>query len=108
MAFHTLTTTLTQGFDFTAIVAANDLMAVGCLAACRKSGIVVPHQLAIAGCEDILMSSQVSPALTAISYPRMEIGLAATELLLSLIDGDNRKTPRLEGKLSVRASTVEP
>lgn len=106
-AFEVLTTTFTQGFDFTAIVAANDLMAAGCLAACRESGILVPQQLAVAGCEDILMSSQVSPALTAICYPRMEVGLAATELLLSLIDGENKKTPRLEGKLSVRASTVE-
>ncbi|MBD2844103.1 LacI family DNA-binding transcriptional regulator [Paenibacillus sp. IB182496] len=90
---------------FTALVCANDLMAAGCLAACRDRGRRVPQELAIAGCEDILMSSQTDPPLTAIHYPRQAAGEQAMEMLLAAI----AKTPiagaRLPGELIVRGST---
>ncbi|MZQ86081.1 LacI family DNA-binding transcriptional regulator [Paenibacillus sp. 5J-6] len=94
-----------QSALFTALVCANDLMAAGCLAACRKAGVGVPSQLAVAGCEDILMSSQTDPPLTAIHYPRPQIGEAAMKLLLDTIEGNTAETPLFSGELVVRRST---
>jgi DNA-binding LacI/PurR family transcriptional regulator len=94
-----------QSIGFTALVCANDLMAAGCLAACRKAGAQVPKQLAVAGCEDILMSSQTDPPLTAIHYPRPQIGEAAMRLLLDTIEGNTAETPLFSGELVVRRST---
>lgn len=94
-----------QSVGFTALVCANDLMAAGCLAACRKAGVRVPEQLAVAGCEDILMSSQTDPPLTAIHYPRPQMGEAAMRLLLDTIEGNVAETPLFSGELVVRRST---
>lgn len=94
-----------QSTLFTALVCANDLMAAGCLAACRKAGVGVPSQLAVAGCEDILMSSQSDPPLTVIHYPRPQMGEAAMKLLLDTIEGNTAETPLFSGELVVRRST---
>jgi len=91
--------------DFTAIVCANDLMAAGCLAACHERGIRVPHGLAITGCENILMSSQLSPPLTVIDYPRQLAGIAAMNMLLDRINGIHTDSMLLSGNLIVRGST---
>lgn len=91
--------------DFTAIVCANDLMAAGCLAACHERGIQVPHDLAIAGCENILMSSQLSPPLTVIDYPRQLVGEAAMNLLFDRMKGIQREPIHFSGSLIIRGST---
>lgn len=95
-----------DGVDYTAVVCANDLMAAGCLAACRERGAAVPQRLAIAGCEDILMSSQTWPPLTALQYPRQPAGVAAMQLLLRRMNGEAAaEALRLPCPLVVRAST---
>jgi len=91
--------------DFTAIVCANDLMAAGCLAACHERGIPVPDGLAIAGCENILMSSQCSPPLTVIDYPRQLAGVATMNMLLDRMNGIHTDPMVLSGSLIIRGST---
>lgn len=91
--------------DFTAIVCANDLMAAGCLAACREQGVRVPQDIAVAGCENILMSSQLSPPLTVIHHPRQRAGESAMNMLLDRMNGTKTESIRLSGSLIVRAST---
>ncbi|MDR6881851.1 LacI family DNA-binding transcriptional regulator [Bacillus sp. 3255] len=90
---------------FSALVCANDLMAAGCLAACRVAGVQVPGQLAVAGCENILMSSQTDPPLTVIHYPRPQMGEAAMKMLLDTIEGQEIQQPLFAGELIVRGST---
>lgn len=90
---------------FTAIVCANDLMAAGVIAACRDTGVDVPGTLAVAGCEDILMSSHTSPMLTTIHYPREHLNVPAIDMLLKLMNGDNVGNMTMEADLIVRAST---
>jgi len=68
---------------FTAIVCANDLMAIGVLSACRDHGIAVPERLSVASSEDILMASHTTPTLTTIHYPRREIGYKAIETIVT-------------------------
>lgn len=96
---------LEKELPFTAMICANDLMAVGVLSACRDDGIDVPGQLSVAGCEDILMASHTLPALTTIHYPRPEIGSIAVEMLLQKINGEQPIHCTVSGELSVRQST---
>ncbi|RED51878.1 LacI family DNA-binding transcriptional regulator [Cohnella lupini] len=91
--------------EFTAIVCANDLMAAGCLAACRERGVPVPQDIAVAGCENILMSSQTWPPLTVIHYPRQAAGEMAMNMLLDRMNGIKTESILLSGSLIVRAST---
>ncbi|MEF3306118.1 LacI family DNA-binding transcriptional regulator [Paenibacillus sp. GYB003] len=86
---------------FTAIVGANDLMTAGIVAACRELGVRIPGQLAVAGSEDILMSSQTAPPLTVIHYPREKVGEIAMEVMLDKM----RKRPA--GDRVLRAELVE-
>jgi DNA-binding LacI/PurR family transcriptional regulator len=90
---------------FTAIVCANDLMAAGCIAACREWGLKVPQHIAIAGCEDILMSSQLAPSLTVIHYPRQAAGEAAMNMLLERMNGLKKDSICLNSYMIVREST---
>ncbi|RTE08352.1 LacI family DNA-binding transcriptional regulator [Paenibacillus whitsoniae] len=91
---------------FTALVGANDLMAAGCLSACRGAGVRVPEELAVAGCENILMSAQTDPPLTTLHYPRQPMATEAVGLLLAMIDGVQADMKALDGELIVRGSTV--
>jgi LacI family transcriptional regulator len=88
----------------TAIFAANDDMAAGVVRVADHLGIVVPDQLSVAGCDDISLARQVSPALTTIRQP---LSTMAEEAALALI---TRKVP-LRGEeiipatLQIRDST---
>ncbi|WP_248927663.1 LacI family DNA-binding transcriptional regulator [Paenibacillus hamazuiensis] len=94
-----------HALPYTALVCANDLMAVGALAACRQQDLRVPEQLAVAGCENILMSSQTAPALTVMDYPRSLMAPVAVERLLGMLDGKPGESLLMEAELLVREST---
>jgi DNA-binding LacI/PurR family transcriptional regulator len=72
----------------TAVFCANDLMAIGALDAAFARGISVPGKLAVIGVDDIDAAGLVRPALTTFKVPAHEIGVAAGELLLSRMTGD--------------------
>ncbi len=69
-----------------AVVCANDLMAIGALDVARSRGLAVPSDLALIGVDDIDAAALVSPALTTIRLPAAEIGRSAGELLLGRIE----------------------
>jgi LacI family transcriptional regulator len=90
----------------TAVIAYNDLVALGLLARLHARGISVPGQLSVVGIDDIAMSRMARPALTTVRLPKQQAGRLAVELLLSLLDGAEtgaRKT--LTAELMVRDST---
>ncbi|WP_010267902.1 LacI family DNA-binding transcriptional regulator [Paenibacillus senegalensis] len=76
---------------FSAIVCANDLMAIGVLSACKDKGTNVPEELSIIGCENILMASHTTPAVTTIHYPRRLIGFTAIECMMKAVDKESTK-----------------
>ncbi|MCJ1697170.1 LacI family transcriptional regulator [Rathayibacter caricis] len=91
-----------------AIVAANDLIAIGVLDAARERGLRVPEDLAVTGYDDIDAASLVSPALTTVENPAREIGRACARLLLERLDGDTAgvtRTVALSHRLVVRQSS---
>lgn len=91
-----------------AIVAANDLIAIGVLDVTRARGLRVPEDVALTGYDDIDAASLVSPPLTTIENPAREIGRACARLLLERLDGDVTEVTRavaLSNRLVVRDST---
>src|SRR5665213_1393123 len=65
----------------TAIVAGNDLTAIGILHRAYDGGLRVPEDLSIVGFDDIVFAEYTQPALTTVAVPRAEIGKVAFEAL---------------------------
>jgi LacI family transcriptional regulator len=96
--------------EFTAIVAANDLLALGCYDVLAESGLRCPDDISIVGFNDIPLIDRVVPPLTSVRVPQRELGIAAADLLLECLS-DPRRSPqqiRLEPALVVRGSTGAP
>lgn len=70
----------------TAILACNDLMAVGVIAACNDMGIEVPTKISIIGSDNTLIASITYPKLTTIDLKMGEVGRLAAERILEFID----------------------
>jgi len=95
----------------TAVLAGNDILAIGALIAAREAGLTVPRDLSIIGIDDIQAASTTSPPLTTVAKPKYEIGVQAANLLLARIRGLGPDTPchlLLQGQLQVRETTCAP
>lgn len=66
----------------TAVIAHNDLIALGILDRLRARGVRVPDDVSVVGIDDIPAATQVSPALTTVSVPLRLLGRTAVDLLL--------------------------
>ena len=69
----------------TAVVAANDLMALGLVGELRAAGLEIPRDVSVVGFDDIAFASLVEPRLTTVCLPRGELGRRAVEALLETI-----------------------
>ena len=92
----------------TAIVAYNDMMAIGALRALYEMGLHVPGDISLVGFDDIAQASYTCPSLTTIFLPKYEMGQHGADLLISLIE--KRDPPPdlqilLDVKLIIREST---
>ncbi len=93
----------------TAIFFYNDLAAIGGLRAVLDRGLRVPEQISIAGFDDLEISQLVTPPLTTMAQPRLDMGRMAAERLLAMIGGDDDRTPMTAAcTLMVRRSTAPP
>jgi LacI family transcriptional regulator len=95
---------------FTAIVAGNDLMALGAIDALREAGLDCPGDVSVVGVNDMAWSDRFSPALTTVRMPHYELGVTAADLLLERL-ASPQAPPRhvmLPAQLVVRASTARP
>jgi len=97
---------LQRGVQFSAVVAANDLMAIGAMEALQAAGRRVPADVAVVGFDDITFASLVSPALSTVAQPKYRMGQLAMERLLELMAGASPAGRRtvLEPRLIVRES----
>lgn len=95
-----------------AVFAANDMMAIGCMAAIRDAGLRIPEDIAVAGFDDVPMARYVSPALTTVRVRIAELGREALEQLTTQIENNDSPAPhthvRVSAELMVRASTAPP
>lgn len=98
--------------DVTAIIAGNDLMALGCYELFVERGIRCPQDVSVMGFNDMPFAEWFNPPLTTIRIPHYQIGTRAAELLLELLAEPETKGPwapvLLEPALVARASTGQP
>lgn len=86
------------------VLAVNDVMAVGAMAAVRERGMSLPDDMAVAGFDDIVTLRDVTPGLTTVRLPLERIGAMALELVLDERGGGPR-TRRVRGEVVLRDST---
>jgi DNA-binding LacI/PurR family transcriptional regulator len=100
---------LRRGKRFTALVAFNDISALGAMTALREAGRKVPEDVSVIGFDDIEFASLSFPALTTIRQPMHEMGVTAAELLLrKLANDESVRNMRVRPELIVRSSTCPP
>ena len=95
----------------TALVAANDVAAMGALAELREMGLRVPEDVSVVGFDGTPMSAHSIPALTTVKVPIREIGAQAVHRLAGRIDGTYGGPPERvvsPVELVVRRSTAPP
>jgi LacI family transcriptional regulator len=104
------TTLLESDVEFTAVLAGNDLLALGCYDALAEHGLTCPQDVSVVGFNDMPFVDKVNPPLTTVRIPHYELGAEAARLLLADLQ-EPRRHPRsvvLPLKLVVRQSTAPP
>lgn len=91
----------------TALIAANNQMAVGALGVAKQHGISIPNDLSFIGFDDLDWYELATPQITAVAQPAYDTGVAAAELLLSRLSGQGGapRVVRLATELVQREST---
>lgn len=84
----------------TAVIALNDLVAMGCQAAARKFGLRLPEDMSIMGCDNLFCAPYLTPPLTSIDMHQQRLGKRAVQLLLS----GERRREEADWELVIRAS----
>lgn len=102
---------LTTQRDLTALVALNDMYALGVCAAVRELELSVPKDVSVVGIDDIVLAGMFDPPLTTVHHPIDALSLAAVERLISRIQGKADDAPQhlvVAPELVVRRSTSLP
>jgi LacI family transcriptional regulator len=94
----------------TAVVVANDMMALGAMREFRKAGLSIPGDISVVGFDDIAFAALAEPPLTTVCSPRAEIGRRVVEALVSMIEQPERQgvEVRIPTHLITRDTTAPP
>lgn len=107
-AMHVL---LERQTSFTAVFAANPLVAIGALRACADAGVSVPDDLAMISLHDLELADFLTPRLTTVRLPLFDMGRRAVELALDHLDNSTSQHELVTTEdpvLVVRESTAAP
>jgi LacI family transcriptional regulator len=101
---------LDRGARFTAVLAGNDLMALGCIDALREAGFACPDDVSVVGFNDMDWSDRFAPPLTTVRVPHHALGVAAADLLLERLADPEAPVRHvvLPVELIARASAAPP
>ncbi|MBI2246052.1 MAG: substrate-binding domain-containing protein, partial [Nocardioides sp.] len=101
---------LDAGAEFTAVVAGNDLIALGCYDVFAERGIDCPRDVSVVGFNDMPFLDKLRPPLTTVAVPHQQIGAEAARMLLDAIRDPSRpaRSVLLPLSLVVRGSTAPP
>ncbi|HEX2104267.1 MAG TPA: LacI family DNA-binding transcriptional regulator [Solirubrobacteraceae bacterium] len=92
-----------------AILAGNDMLALGVYEALADAGLRCPAEISVVGHNDMPMVDKLEPPLTTVAIPQYEIGIAAARLLMDRLGRDRPAERRLlPTRLVVRRSTAPP
>lgn len=92
----------------TAVVTANDTVALGACAALRDSGLRIPDDVSVAGFDDLPFSVDVVPALTTVRLPLAQAGARAGRIAMGREEPPPGGIATVRGELMVRGSTAAP
>jgi len=100
-------TLLSQGEPPTAIVASNDLMALGAMSAAQDHGLDVGRDIAVSGFDDIPLAETSHPTLTTVRQPAHRLGQLMGQMLISLVHGrpPDKQQVLIRPSLIIRQST---
>jgi LacI family transcriptional regulator len=101
-----LETLLSRERPFTAIFAANDQMAVGLRLGLHRHGLRVPEDVSLIGFDDEPTSAFLTPPLTTVQQPAVELGEAAASAIMDLMKGDLNKFDAFQAKLIIRETVA--
>lgn len=97
---------LTDRVDVTAVLAANDLMAIGAMRQLLESGVRVPEDMSVAGLDDIPIAEYGPVPLTTMRVPTYDIGRQGASLLLRALADEDPGDIRVEGEIIERDSVA--
>jgi LacI family transcriptional regulator len=99
---------LDDGIEFTAIVAGNDLIALGCYDVFAERGIDCPSDVSVVGFNDMPFLDKLRPPLTSVAIPHYQIGVEAARMLVESLEEPDRahRSVLLPLSLTVRGSTA--
>jgi LacI family transcriptional regulator len=91
----------------TAVFAAGDVMAAGCVRAAEERGVRVPEDVALVGFDDVQIAGLMQPALTTVRQDKIGLGATAADSLLRMIEHEDAAPPvtTLPVELVVRDSS---
>ena len=90
----------------TAIIACNDLMALGAMSAAQSLGLIIGQDLSVGGFDDIPLAEHAHPPLTTVRQPIYEIGQRITRMLVQLIQGQLAPETRQDTLRSHKAGEI--
>jgi LacI family transcriptional regulator len=101
---------LEAGRPPTAVIVANDMMALGVMQEFRAAGLKIPQDISVVGFDDIAFASLTDPPLTTVCLPRTELGLRAVEALMTTIEHTQKQGVEIQipTYLVARGSTAAP
>jgi LacI family transcriptional regulator len=99
---------LNESCDATAVQAVSDLVAIGCAETLLAQGLKIPEDISIVGFGNILTTEHFRVPMTTIRQPKFRLGVAAVEMMMSLIHGERVQPKRLPAELIERKSTAPP
>jgi DNA-binding LacI/PurR family transcriptional regulator len=86
----------------TAIVAENDILAIGCIKYCTQNNLPVPQKVAVTGFDDISLAPMYEPSVTSASHPISQMAEAAVQYIASRY----KRAPEVDGEQIFKASLV--
>ncbi len=84
---------LDRNTEITALLCANDRLAIGALESLARRGLSCPEDISVTGFNDIPFLDLIPPGLTTVQILQFEIGQTAAEILLKMMNGPTRHVP---------------
>jgi LacI family transcriptional regulator len=99
---------LSSGVDFTAILCANDLLALGALQRLHERDIPVPDEVSVAGFDDIPVAQMTAPSLSTVRLPLRDMGRRGFEAAIRMLAGEIIEPEQVATEVVLRDSTAAP
>jgi len=95
------------GLDYSAVICANDLMALGAINALKELSYRIPEDVQVIGYDNMFFSQYITPALSTIQHPIIEMGRIAADFMLQALEDKSEAYPfvKLKTRLLLRQTT---